>query len=363
MVKYHLSTLLFITLLIATSCESNNDVPLEYSDAELNIVEALDVQFEKINTDVVFTHPESMYVIRDSLIIIIDPNRGENVCCIFNTDGREIASFARKGRSATEVLQPCALSISEDQKVAYVYDSMIKKCVAFDLDAVISGCSKTKAYSFSLDKLLESEDLKGNWILNLQVGGEGIFWGMGNRENRLIGLNTNNVVYIYKDYPNIDNDIENRWAVFHFATSFTTSPDKRHLVTGTCMGAILESFKISQSSIQRDFIKAYYKPIFSVVQSETRNITSNAESILGFTTITARNDFFATVVGGKEMKTMDTILFYNYNGDLIGKVKTSICIDELCVDDEGNMYAFAYNKEKTEYDLYKGKYDIGKRLY
>lgn len=343
---------LFLLGVVVCSC-SQERTEIVFDDKELNETSPEDIMIEHHKTDVNFVRPTMMDFVLDSLLVIFDNKSGDEVCFIMNKQGEKKASFGRKGRSREELIQAKGISISLNRDSVYVYDSQLMKFVGFDLKKELAGVEYEKKV-LETGNVAEKNNLGATWIMDARYLTDNQFIGFGNDANRLISVSGKTVKETYQEFPNIDADQETNWSIWNNMSKFCVSPDKEKLVISTYIGSMIQIFNIS-GGIRPKALKTFYKPMYSYAQGATpKCVISNEQTIFGSQSLYTCPKSFLVNIAGTNHK-FDEILFrYDYDG----KIQTSYNIGRvpmcMCLDDSGNLYFLADDKDAEEIQLYTG---------
>ena len=222
-----------------------------------------------------------------------------------------------------------------------------------DLKKELAGVEYEKKV-LETGNVAEKNNLGATWIMDARYLTDNQFIGFGNDANRLISVSGKTVKETYQEFPNIDADQETNWSIWNNMSKFCVSPDKEKLVISTYIGSMIQIFNIS-GGIRPKALKTFYKPMYSYAQGATpKCVISNEQTIFGSQSLYTCPKSFLVNIAGTNHK-FDEILFrYDYDG----KIQTSYNIGRvpmcMCLDDSGNLYFLADDKDAEEIQLYTG---------
>jgi len=342
--------------MILSACEEEKNGKVIYDDSDLTFFSTDSIIPTKITTDFLYGNPLSMDFVMDSLIVFLDKNCGDYSCHIINKEGVLKKSFGMKGKRNIELIHPDCFTVSSDGKFVYVYDFGSRKIVKFDIVKVMSG-EKNAAEKIDLGGIIYEHGTNYG-LYNVYVLDDNRFIGQGYGKNRFVIINNNHSFNSYTQFPSVDQDIECNQSLWREMTHLCISHDRKKLVVATYIGALFETFDLIDCNIFHKALKAYYPPKYQIVNGTSPKIVATSEeTIVGFNSLYAGDDYIYTSVIGPDYRYMNNLLIYDYDGTLRKKIDTGCIITCQVVDENGNAFFFAYNEQK-ELNLYKCLIDV-----
>ena len=348
--------LAMLALVPFSSCNKHKEVERvgEYSDKELVETTAENVHATKIETDHIFGLPEDFRFVNDTTLVVYDNSVGEYACCLLSTSGKPIVNFCRKGKGHDEMVQPMSISVAEGRDTIYVYDNMIQRIHSYAVSDLLAGNAKPAVVT----DISAWTETVGYHPYRIDVTGDGRMISTYYRDIRMAMFEGGKSVNEYSKYPVVDEDMDNVRAIWRNTPPPGISPDGRYYVTGTDYGAVLEVLEIGDEGFRQVALKAYYRPEFRIVLSSTRNLSHIPDTYNGFSAFSACRKFFATSIVGKGSAERNNIIVYGYDGEIIKKVTVDCQVCNLCVNEDGDFYTIAYDKDFTDLGLYRGHVEL-----
>lgn len=347
------TSIFFIFLVFIVSCKKESE-NIVYTPEIIDNKTTDKITLELIQTNFELGFPETIDFISDSLMIIFDKNINDKVAHIVDIDGNLRQSFGKKGHGEGELIQPVDITLNSNRDSVFIYDSMQQRLLGYDIKNLLCGNMVTPS-KLKIDiNTIPGQEYR---FSHVERGADSLFLGFTNGKNRIVSLNHGRVTEIYTDYPTADSDTETNRSIWNYTQSRNSlSPDGTKLVVVTYIGGIFETFDINGMKISSRTVKGFFKPEYVYAEGAIpKCVTFNPQKMItGFRTVYASNDHFITVLDGLESKRMNEILFFDYDGNLISRMKTDDgLINIIGESPKGEIYAIAYNNDLTTINLFK----------
>lgn len=283
------------------------------------------VSVDTVDTGSDFVNPSSIAVLRDSSLLVFDDSRGDKLCHVVKLGDSLVASFGELGRSATEFIYPQGVTLAGDEDCCYIYDYNKCTVVRFSLTDSLDGQRSANEFVNMRDLYGEGVDASARFYKVLSLSG-GRFVGFGNQPgNRIQLFDKSKVLSTYSDYPVLDENEEYNWSLWGNKALFGVSPDGRHIVVTTGIGAAFEVLSLSGNDVRSELVKGFYKPVYSLAKGAVPPcVVANKETISGFSSLYVADDGFYTVLAGPEYR-YNEILKFDFNGN---------CLQRYCLPDD-----------------------------
>lgn len=327
------------------SCTDNgaSDKEVKYDPSVLSDVETVAFRLQEVGYDSIFSRPDQMDFIADSLLVVHDQIGSENVAHLISFEGKYVHGFGKIGKGHGEMLSPQCFSVGTDGKSIYYFDWSTKNTIKYSLDSILSGSNACEVLSngridgapeYGLNSILNSED--------------NAFYGFGyDNTCRLMTVSDGKVQDVYNDYPNVDENEENKWSIWTNMAKVGVSPNRKHIVIGTAIGSMFEVFSVENGKISRDAFKAFYKPVYRLASGTVPAcVVSTQETVWGFTSLYCTDESFWGVMGGEKYSHRDVIYEFSYSGELLNKYKVDGQIEVLAVNKNDEMYLVVTGADK-----------------
>lgn len=346
--------LAIIAVLAMYSC-SDHGTPedeVKYDPSELSEVEAVALSLEGVEYDSVFSRPDQMDFIGDSLLVVHDKLGNENIAHLISVGGKYVHGFGKIGKGHGEMLAPHLFSVGEDGKSIYYFDWSTKSTIKFSLDSILAGSNACNVLKTGRIDGASEYGLNDVWHIADEA-----FYGFGYDDVcRLMAVEDGKVQDIYTTYPPVDENEENKWSIWNNMAKIGVSPDHKHIVIGTAIGSMFEVFSVDNGKISRDVFKAFYKPIYRLAQGAVPAcVVATEETVWGFTSLYCTNESFWGVMGGEGFSHRDVIYEFSYSGELLNKYKVDGQVEVLAVNPQGEMYLVMTGEDK---DLHLMRADL-----
>lgn len=253
------------------------------------------------------------FFVTDSELFVLCFKEGKWIHSFDRTSGQELGAYVERGRGPGECMMCTKLYYDNLQNRLYLFDRDVEKIVEYDLNS--AGASFVTEKSFADVEATVfyhmwplSEDA---YLANSQHGSieEGLTRFQVYAKNGDL-LQENNQI------PHLEGD--DRYTYTQSSTSM--SPDKKHLVSVTLMGEILDAYDIKGNTI----IKTVEK-IFSVpnVVYQDGVVRETKDTKWGFPYVSSDNDYiYASLTDGVDPNNYNKIAVFDWEGKGIKKIET-----------------------------------------
>lgn len=322
---------------------------ISYSTATLDMLASKNVIFEKVSEGVQFVTPMQIIGLNDSLLVVFDID-ADKKCKLLNTSGMLLGEFAQLGHSNDELISPVGISV-DDKSMVNVYDYSSRMLISYSIPDVIKG--KTNSLRrINIRQLLENNKIEKTGINYVQSIDSDHHILFGNNRNRIMLLDGEKINNIYKVYPGTDSDEECNWAIWGYSVQYGLSPDHKHLVLTTYVGALFEIFNIEDGNVVSSTLKGFFPPSYDIaIGAIPKWISPDADSPEGFCALCTTNDRFYASIGGIDCVHRNEIYSFDYNGNAIGKYV--LPGDLTCFTLLNDYFYFIIENKNGEYELYK----------
>lgn len=278
--------------------------------------------------------PMQMAVLDDSLLIIKDFASSGNYFHIYTVKGKKLASFGAKGRGAGEIIFPETFFIDSVDRLL-VKDRKRNVVLSYDIYAVLRGDTDyfTKSEIVNDEQALFITPLGDDRYLNIEMSVSSRFrLFRGQRE-----------LFSYKSKPEFMDEESLLYVNFILCRGLSNhaiKPDATQFVNGGEIGAVLEVFDITDSSIESNSFNPIYKPLYTVSDNFPSQSLSTRR---GFINIAATNDLIYTILDHtpktEEKKPVKDISVFNWKAEPELLIKTEYELFSFAVSEEGQIYA------------------------
>ena len=151
----------------------------------------------------------------------------------------------------------------------------------------------------------------------------------------------------YSDFPVLDEKEENNRSVWGNLASFGVSPDEKHIVITTGIGAAFEILSLSGEKISHNLVKGFYAPKYSIAQGAVPVcVVVCPETVVGFNALHVADDCFYAVLAGPEER-YNEILKFDFDGECVHRycLPSDIVYIHCMTVDKGRLWAFVENKD------------------
>lgn len=353
--KYQMYKLISRVMVCCASCiviscnDKSQSIP--YSTASLESLTSKDITPEKIPLDFQLTAPTQIERIGDTLLVIFDAD-ADKKCKLLNPKGTTIGEFVQLGHAKDEFISPVGISVA-DENIINVYDYSTGLLTGYSVPDVMAG-NKNPCHITNLRGLLDNSKKANTTINFVQSIGYNRHLLFGNNQNRIMLLDGEKINYIYGKYPNTDSDEECNWAIWGHSAKYKLSPDNKHLVLTTYIGALFEIFNLNDEKVESSILKGFTPPEYSVVSGATPKwISPEGDSPEGFYALCTSKDRFYASIGGMDCKRRNEIYSFDYEGNSTGKYVFPG--DVMCFTLVNDTFFFIIEGKNGEYGLYKAK--------
>ncbi len=325
-------------LFILTSCKDfkvTDDTVVTYEPEILEKAKAIKLHPELITTDFSFSRPLQMDFVADSLIVVYDEIGNKNVGQIVSRSGYHKGQFGVIGKGNGEMIFPENFSIGKDRHFIYFFDLQLHHCLKYNIADVLANQNNVETMkNMTSDGKKEYNTTKMLYLSDTDF----IAFGYDNRL-RIQSVKGNKIADTYTDYPNVDENEENKWSIWTNMTKVSISPNGKHLVIGTAIGAMFEVFDITNGKIEKTVFKAFHKPIYKLAEgARPACVVSDENTVWGFTSLYCTDKSFWGVMGGKEYKHRNVIYEFDYSGELLNKYEIDNQIETFAVTPNREIY-------------------------
>lgn len=248
-----------------------------------------------------------------------------------------IQKFGKLGEGPCEI-KPYSNVQKIDDFTVGVFDLHNFKYLDFSINNIDSiFCqSETKNFDFNLQKLIKLK--------------ENLFLGAGLYEGRYILTNSTNysIDSIFLDYPfNDELPISFEEKAMLFQGNFTTNSKLQRIAFATRSSPALDILSFESNKI--DVVKRISGTTLPIFASENTGqligATLDNSNVWGYLSITSSNSYLYLLYSGKrtddEYQKSDKVLVYNWNGDLVKRLKLDQEVSNVAVDENDN-YLIGY---------------------
>lgn len=351
----HLGYMLSACFLLL-ACSESKHKKVEFDALPLESIKSTVLTIDTLPCNTFFSNPTSIHVLNDSLLFTFDDNRGDKMCHIININqGHIVKSFGEWGKARGEFLYPQGASLFADS-LCYIYDFQSRNNVCFSLSNILQGEPGVKDV-FTMEDI-NQEEPRAHRFYKVYPLSQERFIGFGNHpENRIQIFNKSKLLNTYSDFPILDETEENNWSIWGNMACFGVSPDEKHIVITTKIGAAFEILSLNGNQITHSTIRGFYKPEYSIAQGARPTcVIASPNTILGFNALYVTNDEFYTVLVGPD-KRYNELLKFNFKGE---------CTHRFCFPDfvkrikcltirNGILWGFIENAKTNEINLIKSK--------
>ena len=327
------------------SCDDNKQAKeIEYEVSELEQGEFIDLDLTDIPSDFLFSQPQQIDFISDSLLVIFDtkPSNGR-LCNLFLKNGKLVGSFGMIGNGHGEMIYPERISVGDDNQSIYFFDWRTSFSVKFKVKDVLDG--NNEAFIINPLDSLKVVDKQFGSIISfndrdyIAIGYDG--------DMRLMWVKNNQKMDVYAQYPSLDENEEYTWDLWTNSAWAKTgvSPNHKYLVNTTRIGMLFEIFELNNGEIESKVLKAFYKPEFGVAEgAQPACVTWCEKTTGGFCALYCTDKGFWGVMDGPGFTHHNEIYEFNYSGDLLNKYKVKGDVVCLAVNAEDEMYLIMMDK-------------------
>ena len=241
------------------ACKKEDGKKVEFHALPFSSIVSDTLEIDSVRMNTFFSNPTSLFTIDDSLILVFDDNRSDKLCHFIHTKGYVVKSFGEWGRARGEFILPQGLSLSKDKEACCVYDYNTQYTVCFSVKEALGGGNPVQDV-IRMEEV-ESERPVEHRFYQVLALSDNRFLGFGNHfGNRIQIFNQSKVLATYSDFPVLDEKEENNRSVWGNLASFGVSPDEKHIVITTGIGAAFEILSLSGEEISHKLVKGFYAP-------------------------------------------------------------------------------------------------------
>lgn len=342
--------LLFILSFIGiASCQKDKSTKeIEYTPEALEQGMFQELKLTNIPTDFLFANPKQIDRITDSLLVVFDKAGNQRIAHLFNDAGNHVKSFGMIGKGHGEMIYPEGFNIGQDGKTIYFFDWRTAFSVKFPLENILSQ-ENTPTIINNLDSTNHAIP-HFDYIIRFT---DTEYIGFAHtEETRIMCVDHNKPTEVYKDYPQVDENAEITRSIWYNMACQGISPDRKHIVITTRIGALLEVFELQNGKITSKTIQAFHKPEFGLAEGvKPACATFNEKTFGGFSTLYCTNKSFFGVIDGPapDYSHHNEIYEFDYSGELINKYKIDGEVACLTVSPEDEMYLIVTDKDGEQH--------------
>lgn len=296
----------------------------------------ISLQSTDLNTDFIISSSPREMLIWDSLLIVEDSYAQSECIHLFNKEtGKWIISFGSKGQGPGELMRPIDLWIDKENQNIAAYSKPLNKIVYYDIKSIV----KDSLLFYSESKL---ENPTGLPVSNLHASENNIYVSGFTKQMRFGIIEDNKVEPVYNEFPLLKNDVkeEENVAIISNGSDSKISPNSKHMVQGTYLGAIIEFFNINEdNSFTSTSLNTYIYPYYDIVQGiKPFGITWSEETTFGFHRFYANNDYVFALFNGEKASEgafhAKSIVVFDWTGKALTKYKLNEAIEVFTIDEE-----------------------------
>lgn len=257
-------------------------------------------------------YPYDMFV-SDSDIYVLCLMNGKWIHSFNKNSGEETGSFVNSGRGPGECVMCSRLYFNEDSKELFIFDTVQEKLVIFSVQSKDISYISEKSFSDIGDTVFYNAwpISSDSYLANCQQGT--IVEGLTRFQ---IYSNDGILLQECNKIPDLKGD-----DIYTYTqSSFSMSPNRRHLVNVTLMGEILDIYEIVGNTMNKTVEKVFSMPNIRYndgVVYETKNTR------WGFPFVASDNDFiYASLTDDVDPNKYNKIAIFNWNGEGIVKIET-----------------------------------------
>ena len=317
LMKTAYSSCLLLACFLLWAC-GEHPQKVEFKALPSDGIQSTAITIDTLSCNTFFSNPTSVYIINDSLLLTFDDNRGDKMCHIINTrKGAIMKSFGEWGKARSEFIYPQGAYLFEDS-LCYIYDFQTRNNVCFSLMNILQGKPAVKSI-IAMNEINYDEPMTHRFYKVYPLS-QGRFIGFGNHpENRIQIFNSSKLLNTYSDYPILDETEENNWSIWGNMACFGVSPDEKHIVITTRIGAAFEILSLNGNQITHSHVRGFYKPEYDIAQgAKPACVIATPKTILGFNALHVTNDGFYAVLAGPENH-YNELLKFNFDGECVHK--------------------------------------------
>ena len=328
------------------ACKKEDGKKVEFRALPFSSIVSDTLEIDSVRMNTFFSNPTSLFTIDDSLILVFDDNRSDKLCHFIHTKGYVVKSFGEWGRARGEFILPQGLSLSKDKEACCVYDYNTQYTVCFSVKEALGGGNPVQDVVRMEE--VESEQPVEHRFYQVLALSDNRFLGFGNHpENRIQIFNQSKVLATYSDFPVLDEKEENNRSVWGNLASFGVSPDEKHIVITTGIGAAFEILSLTGEKISHKLVKGFYAPKYSIAQGAVPVcVVVCPETVVGFNALHVADDCFYAVLAGPEER-YNEILKFDFDGECVHRycLPADIVNIHCMTVDKGRLWAFVENKD------------------
>ena len=335
-----------LATLLLFACKKEDGKKVEFHALPVSSIVSDTLEIDSVRMNTFFSNPTALFIIDDSLILVFDDNRSYKLCHFIHTKGGVVKSFGEWGRARGEFILPQGLSLSKDKETCCVYDYNTQYTVCFSVKEALGGGNPVQDV-IRMEEVESGRPVEHRFHQVLALSNNR-FLGFGNHpENRVQIFNRLKVLAAYSDFPVLDEKEENNRSVWGNLVSFGVSPDEKHIVITTGIGAAFEILSLSGEKISHKLVKGFYAPKYSIAQGAVPTcVVVCPETVVGFNALHVANDCFYAVLAGPEER-YNEILKFDFGGECVHRYcfPSDIVYINCMTVDKGRLWAFVENKD------------------
>lgn len=280
---------------------------------------------------------------KDWLILVAYNAENQKFLHIFNKKGKLIKTAIKKGRAPGELLFAVNTSFDREQGIITFFDNIGGKTLAIDI------CLLVESERFEDAILAEYRELHYPLLSRLTSRGRMDFNGvlpLGKDTGPRFVYNdfTTNDTLTYEAYPALlGDDLWDRFYLYGANTMMEMSPkgDKMAICSRWC--GILETFTI-ESGIEPISTSYFVEPRYRG-DRDGGGMDLKDDAVFAFTDIFAMDSLLYCGFDGESSPATDRSMWFtkvavfDWEGTPLKVIKTDKRIEQICVDEDGQVYA------------------------
>jgi len=335
---------LSITILMFAACKETKvtDNEIIYRPEILDSKEATSLPLDTVKTDIAFARPQQMDFVTDSLIVVFDEIGNKNVGLIVTRNGKQKGQFGMIGKGYGEIIRPEIFSVGKDRNSIYFFDLQMHHNLKYNIDDILANKKNATTIKYEA-----SGAVKDNYITKMLNISDTDYIVFGYDNNlRIQNIKSNVAKTTYTDFPEVDENEEHKWSIWTNMAKVSISPDGKHLVIGTAIGAMFEVFNVEDGKIEKTTFKAFHKPIYTLAKgAHPACVVSTEDTMWGFTSLYCTDKSFWGVMGGEKYEGRNAVYEFDYSGELLNKYKIDDQIETFAVTPDRELYFIATDIE------------------
>lgn len=299
--------IVFLSGCILLSCGDRQSLEtLSFSESVVIPAELISMESPVIG------YPYDMFVSESSIYVLCFKD-GKWIHSFDRTTGCENGSYVNRGRGPGECMMCTKLYFDADRNELYLFDRDQEKIVMYDMrQETITFLSEDSFADVASTVFYHVWPLSDNtYIANSQHGSieDGLTrFQIYSDGGILLGENS--------EIPDLGGD--DRYS--YTQSSVSMSPDRKHLVSVTLMGEILDVYELTSDSMNKTVEKVFSAP--NVVYQDGV-VRESKETRWGFPFVSSDNNFiYASMTDDMDPNKYNKIAVFNWDGNGLIKVET-----------------------------------------